>query len=297
MNHPLTRTNIAFVTSKDYPDLTVSDRLAARALGEAGARVLLAFWDDPSVDWARFDLIIVRSTWDYHLQPERYLRWIDSLDERRLPLWNPAKILRWNMDKRYLLDLETKGIRVPRTCFLDGKQSIDLFAIRTHLGTDEAVVKPVVSASSWNTWRCSLKDLSAEDKLRLENLPGNATVMVQEFIPEISRDGEWSGVFFGRQFSHSLRKFPREGDFRVQEEWGGRHRHELNPPEDLIRQATEVVATIETPLLYARVDGVVRDGRLVVMELELLEPSLYFDVDPASAYRFVERVVEVMGLK
>lgn len=289
--------NIAFVTSNEYRDLTASDRIAAEALRGGGVRIVPAIWNDPSVHWEEFDAIIIRSVWDYHLRPAEFRIWIDSLERERLPVWNPTSILRWNMDKRYLLDLETRGVPIPRTLFLDGKVPLDLSGMRRRLGTDRVVVKPVVSASAWNTWQFSLEELSGKERKRLDELLGNTGIIVQEFMPEIATEGEWSLMFFGDRFSHSVRKYPAQGDFRVQHELGGRHGLEPNPPEDLIRQASEVLATVKGPLLYARVDGIVRDEKLIVMELELTEPSLFFDVDPVSAQRFGERVGELTSAK
>lgn len=286
----------AFATSKDLPDLTVSDRIAAEALRADGGIVVPVVWDDALVDWGEFSAIIIRSTWDYHLQPHLFRLWVDRLAQEGIPVWNPIKILRWNIDKRYLLDLETNGIPIPRTRFLDGKESFDLSSLKSFMGTDEVVVKPVVSASSWNTWRCSLGDFSGEVRRRLDDLLDGTDVMIQEFMPEIATEGEWSLIFFGERFSHAVRKYPREGDFRVQDELGGRYCLEPNPPPALVRQASDVLGTIEHPLLYARVDGIVRSGKLVVMELELLEPSLFFDVVPAAAKGFCGRMVEVMSV-
>jgi len=292
MQSRLDKKTIAFVTSNDYPDLTPSDRLAAEALRAGGARVLPAIWDDRKIPWADFDLIILRSTWDYYLKPDRFREWIDFLERQRLPVWNPPNVLRWNMNKRYLLDLQKNGIAIPRTCFLDGNGSFDVSQMEKLVGTEEVVVKPVVSASAWNTWRCSLRKFSDDDSKQMDDLRSNTGVMIQEFMPEVATGGEWSMLFFGMQFSHAVRKQPARGDFRVQELLGGTSTLEPNPPTDLIRQAHQVLATIESPLLYARVDGIERNGTLIVMELELLEPSLFFDVEPAAVKRFTDRVTE-----
>ncbi len=201
------------------------------------------------------------------------------------------------MDKRYLLDLEKHGVSIPRTCFLNSKESFNVASVQSLLATDEVVMKPTVSASAWNTWRCSLKEFSNNDRQKLNHLLANTNVMVQEYMPEIEVDGEWSLMFFGKEFSHAVRKYPVAGDFRVQEELGGRYGLEPDPQADLIRQASDVLKIINEPLLYARIDGIVRAGKFILMELELLEPSLFFDANLAAAKRFCERVVEVMGVR
>jgi glutathione synthase/RimK-type ligase-like ATP-grasp enzyme len=295
MRSPITGSTIAFVTSKEYPHLTPTDLIAAEALRAAGGSVLPAVWDDPLVDWAGCDAIVIRSTWDYHLRPGEFVRWIDSLEQKRARLWNPPNILRWNMDKHYLLDVKKSGTPIPRTVFIEKKASFDGSGLRMALGTDRVVVKPVISAASWNTWRCSLEDFTDQDARRLASLLDSTGVMVQEYMPEVPAEGEWSMIFFGGRFSHALKKYPARGDFRVQEELGGWHEFQPSPPPEILRQASKALEAIETPLLYARVDGIVREGALIVMELELLEPSLYFDVDPKGAERFSEQLAVMMS--
>jgi glutathione synthase/RimK-type ligase-like ATP-grasp enzyme len=272
--------------------LTASDQLAAEAFRANGVHVFPAIWDDDSIDWSSFYAIVVRSPWDYYIYTDRLLAWIDTMEGRTV--WNPPKILRWNMNKHYLLDLEQKGVRIPRTSILRKGNQLNISTLRSYIAVDEIVVKPVISASAWNTWRCSLSNFSDEDRQRVKALLLTNDILVQEFMPEITTDGEWSLVFFGEKFSHAVRKYPGLGDFRVQNELGGRCNVEVNPPDDLIRQAHSILGLVETPLLYARVDGVVRNGNLVLMELELFEPSLYFDVVPEGVQRFCERFEELM---
>lgn len=295
MNQHLKNKRIAFVTSKDYRELTDSDRLASIAFRDDGAQVIPAVWDDPSVDWKGFDIIVVRSPWDYFRHIDRFLRWIDSVESQNV--WNPVSILRWNMNKRYLFDLAGKGIRIPRTVIFDKESPFDPSLVTLQLGAIEVVIKPVVSASAWNTWRCSLDNFSNEDRLKANGLLSTMDIMVQEFMPEIATEGEWSLIFFGDKFSHAVQKYPGKGDFRVQNELGGRYNAEPNPPDDLVWQAKNVLATIKTPLLYARVDGIVREGAFVLMELELFEPALFFDVYPGGVQRFCDRMVELMDVK
>src|SRR5262245_24009821 len=110
---------VAFVTSLEYSALTASDRIAAEELASAGIHVVPAIWNDPSVDWRKFDAIVIRSPWDYYLQPKNFTTWIDSLEQQQLKVWNSISILRWNINKRYLLGFQKAGIPVPRTCYLD----------------------------------------------------------------------------------------------------------------------------------------------------------------------------------
>ncbi len=279
---------IAFVTSRDYPNLTEDDQVAAKKLCADGVHVVPAVWNEPLIEWDQFDAIVVRSCWDYYRYPEAFRSWITSM--QHLAVWNPPGILRWNMDKNYLVELERKGIPIPKTTILKGGDAFDAQALSQQMGTNGVIIKPAVSASAWNTWRCSLAAVSDEEMNRVNSLSGHSDIVVQEFIPEIAKDGEWSIIFFGGMFSHAVRKYPGEGDFRVQKDLGGRYHAVKNPPVHLVQQARSVLKTIEEPLLYARVDGVEREGRLILMELELIEPQLFFDVHPEGAKLFGDQL-------
>jgi glutathione synthase/RimK-type ligase-like ATP-grasp enzyme len=284
---------IAFVTSREYPDLTADDRVAGEGLASEGVRVVPAIWNEPSISWEIFDLIIVRSCWDYYKHPETFREWINSMDG--FPVWNRPEILRWNMEKGYLFDLERKGIRIPRTIILPNGDQFDAHLIHERMGMDYVVIKPAISASAWQTWKCSLIDLSGDDRSRLKDLSTYADIIVQEFMPEIVANGEWSFVFFGDSFSHAVRKYPRQDDFRVQKEMGGSYHFAQSPPAHLILQAQKIVDIFGEELLYARVDCIERNGELILVELELIEPQLFFDVHPEGVRRFMERLRQLVS--
>jgi glutathione synthase/RimK-type ligase-like ATP-grasp enzyme len=244
---------IALVTWSGLPELADDDRLL---LDHLPARAVV--WDDASIDWTAFDAIVIRSTWDYHTRIDEFRAWIDRLDACGAKLWNPPALLRWNTHKRYLIDLAARGVNVVPT----------LLASRV-------VIKPAVSATAYRT---SVLD------------PFDQEMLVQPFIDEVVTAGEWSLIFFRGAFSHAVIKRARSGDFRVQHDFGGTW-EPAQPDAALIEQAQEILQTIEEPWLYARVDGVVRDGRLLLMELEMTEPSLFLDI--ASAARFAAAIAEV----
>jgi hypothetical protein len=244
---------IALVTWRGLPDLAADDRLLRDALVRRGVDARAVVWDDPSVDWSAFDAIVVRSTWDYHKRLDEFRAWIDRMEG--LPLWNPPVVLRWNTHKSYLLDLQARGIAIVPTLFVPRGQGF--------------IVKPAVSATAFRT----------------ERHDADVDLLVQPFVPEVVTDGELSFVFLGRKFSHAVRKRAASGDFRVQTEFGGRT-EPFTPSEDLIEQAARIAGTLGEQWLYARIDCVVRDGRLILMELEATEPSLF--LDGASAERFAD---------
>lgn len=240
----------ALVTWRGLPELAPDDRLLRDALLRRGVDARAVVWDDPHADWRSFDAIVVRSTWDYHKRVEEFRAWIDAMEG--LPLWNPPAVLRWNIHKSYLLDLQARGVNIVPTLLVR-----------------DFVVKPAVSATAYRTERHTT----------------DHDVLVQPFVPEIAEDGELSFVFLGRQFSHAVRKRPGNGDFRVQTEFGGSV-EPFAPSADLIAQAERIAATLGDEWLYARVDCVVRDERLMLMELEATEPSLFLDA--VSAERFAD---------
>jgi hypothetical protein len=247
---------IALVTCARLPRLTKDDRLLAEALRELDAETQAVIWDDPSVNWTSFDAIVVRSTWDYHLRIDDFLAWLDRLEACRARVWNPVPVLRWNANKSYLHDLDVP--RVP-TVFVPRGGDTGV-AMRTH-GWLRAVVKPAVSATAFETHVVESGGLATRD------------VLVQPFVDEVVSEGEWSLLFFGGQYSHAVLKRVREGDFRVQSDFGGTA-EVSDPRQELVAQAARVISAAP-PALYARVDGVVIAGVFTLMELELIEPVLF----------------------
>jgi glutathione synthase/RimK-type ligase-like ATP-grasp enzyme len=281
--------NIAFVTSAAHPDLTPDDQLAVAQLEKRRARVTGAIWNDPSVDWAAFDAIIIRSTWDYHHHAAEFRSWIDALDAAGAPMWNPPAVLRWNMEKTYLRDLERAGIPIVPTEWLERGTKPDLGGLLAERGWLDAVVKPVISAAATRTWRVSHSTARDVDAQLNESLDAG-DVMVQPFVPEIQTRGEWSLMFIDGDFSHAVRKMPTEGDFRVQTGFGGRSITD-NPDGEVLSAAQRVLAAAPSPWLYARVDGIETDTGFVLLELEMLEPSLFFSHTPSGAAHFADAII------
>jgi glutathione synthase/RimK-type ligase-like ATP-grasp enzyme len=287
---------IALATYASLPNLAVDEHPLVTALAARDIRAVPAVWSDPAVVWEQFAGVIIRSCWDYHLRPAEFFQWIARVDRLGVPIWNAPGTLRWNSRKTYLHDLAIGGVRTVPTLWLLGdngrRASASLETILADTGWEHAVVKPVVSASAHETWKVSRDDAranaAAHDE-RLRTLIARHGVMVQPFIPEIESNGEWSLQFFGGVFSHAVVKRAAAGDFRVQREFGGTH-ETVPPPMAVLRQAERALRSAPGEPLYARVDGVLIDGDLVVTELELLEPSLFLDADPAAPDRFATAI-------
>jgi glutathione synthase/RimK-type ligase-like ATP-grasp enzyme len=276
-------TRIALATYAKLPTLNDDDRLLVPALAALGVTAVPAVWDSTGACWDEFQGVLIRSSWDYHLRAPEFLAWIERLERAGVAVWNPGDLLRWNHHKRYLRDLAAHGVVTVPTRWLAQGEAADLRAVLADAGWREAVVKPAVSASAFGTWRTSTKTATA-DRARLDELLGEGDVMVQPLLSEVGDVGEWSMLFLGGQFSHAVLKRPAPGDYRVQWEFGG-SAVSAGPADELVADAERVIAAVPGEPLYARVDGVERDGRLVLMELELIEPHLFLGWDNGAAGR------------
>jgi glutathione synthase/RimK-type ligase-like ATP-grasp enzyme len=281
--------SVAFVTYQQAPEVNEHDQLAAEILRQRGVAVTPAVWNDPQIDWAGFDCVVIRSAWDYYLKPARYANWLWSLENARVRLWNPPRVVLENMNKRYLTRLAERGVCVVPTKYLSASEAVVLRDVLQTCGWGEAVIKPAVSGCALGTWRTSLAAARADQgsfaaQLRSQDL------LIQPYMPEIATQGEWSLVYFNGRYSHAVLKRPAEGDFRVHREYGGSSTS-AEPGPALIEQAQSVLATVDSPLLYARVDGIEHAGHFILMELEINEPFLFLGFCEGAAQRFAEAIL------
>lgn len=284
---------IALATYATLPGLNDDDRLLLPALGALGVTAAPAVWNSPAERWEGLQGVLVRSCWDYHRRRPEFLAWIARLEQLGVSLWNPPALLRWNSHKAYLRDLAARGVPVAPTEWLASGDRAELAALLDREGWRDVVVKPAVSASATGTWRTS-PAAAAADQGRFDDLLRAGDVMVQPFIPEVTDPGEWSLVFLGDRFSHAVLKRPADGDYRVQWEFGG-SALAAQAPHHLIAAAERVLAAVPGHTVYARVDGVERDGGLLLMELELIEPHLFLGWDAGSAGRLARAIHAVVG--
>ncbi len=289
------KAEIAFATCQKMPEMTDDDRLVAKALRMERVGVHSAVWDAPDVDWSRFDRVIIRSTWDYHLKPEQYARWLLGFLSAGNRLWNPPEAVLQNLNKRYLSEWGAKGINVVPTSYQEAIRGLALPEILKRLPWEEVVIKPAVSASAFGTWRTSRSTAEA-DQARFAELTRERDILIQPFIPEIAAQGEWSLIFFGGEYSHSILKRPAADDFRVQPHLGG-SAVLAEPAPELIQQAKKVLSKVGQPLLYARVDGIVREGRFILMELEINEPVLFLGLSQGAPQRFARAILSALSVE
>ena len=262
----------------------VLDRLST-ALALAGVTAVPTAWTDHVEDASGltgYPLVLGVLTWGYY---ERHADWLAATKlwgEAGVRIANPASVLGWNSDKSYLRRLEATGIAIPPTAWSDQVTQAEVDAAFNHFGTDTLVVKPTVSGGAWKTAKVSRGQT-------LTDAPDGAA-MIQPFLPELVADGELSLLFFGGRLSHAVMKRAKAGDFRVQVQYGGEYVHVPEPPADAVDLATRVLAAIEEPLLYARIDMVKSATGWVLMEAELIEPDFYLSQAPDGGRLFAEAV-------
>jgi len=278
---------VAFVTSDEFPSLTPDDRLAADALERRGIWCHAVLWDDRSVEWQRYDAIVLRSTWDYHRRLSEFLSWIDHLEAIGATLWNPPAAVRWNWNKRYLLTLAAAPLAPPPTRWFPKGSRVLAATLFDELATDEIVVKAAVSANADQTESVT-RSSPDEAQSVLDALLAKTDLLVQPLVAAVRTGGELSLMFFRGVFSHAVRKTPSRGEFRVQERLGGTNRR-VTADRSIVEAAGRLLSSLPFPWLYARVD-VVETPAPVLIEVELIEPSLFLAEDPSSIDRFASAV-------
>ncbi|MCB9852861.1 MAG: hypothetical protein H6819_07175 [Phycisphaerales bacterium] len=276
---------IALATCTTLPDWEVDDRPLEAAFRAAGVEIATPAWDDATIDWSIFDACLIRTTWDYSQRRDEFVGWADRVSERTI-LLNPARIVRWNTNKRYLRDLESQGVPTIPTVWLEKGSHPDVGQILAERQWQRAFLKPVVGASSSGTMRF---DAGAEGiqraRAHLAELLPTHEMMLQPYYASVEKEGEYSVIFIDGQSTHAVRKVPVAGDYRVQDDYGA-HDEPIQLSERDLRVAAEAVvrAGAGERLLYARADFLrAPDGTLRMNELEVVEPSLFFRHRPEAA--------------
>jgi glutathione synthase/RimK-type ligase-like ATP-grasp enzyme len=253
-----------------------------------GLQIDFVIWNDESIDWNSYDVVIIKSPWDYHEKIDAFYTWLEELKKLSVKVLNPVDIIKWNSNKHYLDDILKKGLNViPSAYLLKGEAFSDRFF--DVFAADELVVKPCVSAGAKNTITVN-KNNMAEKKAMIDALLLEEDYLVQPFMKEI-KEGEWSFLFFNGKYSHSVLKTPKEDDFRVQHYHGGRISH-VQATASQIMQAEAFLNILPEPTLYARVDGVMVGDSFYLMELELIEPYLFLNGDATLLTHYYEALLE-----
>ncbi len=273
--------SFTFVTYAKMPDLDPDDRLALELLKERGFVVAAAVWDDAAVDWAQAGTVVIRSTWDYNLRHEAFIAWAQSVASVA-PLYNPLPLLRWNLHKRYLADLAAHGVPTVETRWLPAGARANLRDLLKDATWETAVVKPAIGLSTYGVRQVTG---TSEDQTHLDALLRDHDVMVQPFMRSVDDHGEHSLMFINGTYSHAARKTSFQALLPTGE--AGETPAEASGSE--IAVAARAMQALPSPALYARVDLVHDDaGRPLVIELELIEPTLFLGMHPRAAHRFAD---------
>ena len=282
------RRRVALVTSETFADLYEDDRLLMPALADLGIASEPAVWSDAGIDWTSFDALVMRSPWDYFERVAEFRAWLDARIAEGVTLCNSREILEWNFDKRYLQDLARAGVAVVPTLCVEAKSQADIASLARARGWEDVVLKPTIAGGGYRILRSRVGDLdryAADIATTLED----RGLLVQPFLPEIQSGGELSLLFFDGVFSHAVCKRPRAGDYRVQFQFGGTNEN-AQVGQHLVAQARACVEHAPAPTVYARVDGVVRDGSFLLMELEIFEPLMFLERHPEAPARFARAI-------
>lgn len=282
----------ALLSTDNLQNFFTYDRLLFEPLRNLGWTAEEVSWKNKKVNWHNYDAVIVRSTWDYQDSSEEFINVLEKIN-KSTHLENDFDLMKWNMNKRYLFDLEQKGVKIVDTIWeknFNPKLAPEYF---DKLNTEEIIIKPNISANADNTFRLTKERLLSNLTI-LENVFAQREFMVQPFLNSIIVEGEYSLFFFDGEMSHAVLKKPEENDFRVQEEHGG-DIQPIKAPSEIISIAKHIIQKLSTTPLYGRVDLVrtMKDD-FALMELELIEPSLYLNKDEQAPQRFAKAFVDKM---
>jgi hypothetical protein len=286
------QTLIIFATYAAHPELSEDDALFAGALERRGVRVRAAAWDDPAVAWDSTTAVVIRSTWDYHLRRAEFLSWVDRV-AASTKLHNDARVVRWNSHKRYLDELAKRQIRVIDTVFADAGSRLDIDLIARAHGWSDVVVKPAVSASAHETRRFS-EDERDQAQTHLERLLASRDVMVQPHLGALAERGELSLLYARGRFSHAVRRRSALVDVGTMPKSAATaaSNDARRFAYRVLSAASEAAGVAPNDLLYARVDlAETGADSYQLLELELVEPSLFLLHAPESAEQFAEALI------
>lgn len=281
--------DVALVTCARLPEPDPDEQPLLAALRASGLSAESLAWDDASAPFETARLLLLRATWNYSLQPERFANWIDDVASRTA-LWNPPRVVRWNLHKRYLLDLAQHGVPVVATELVPRGSRITLAELCARRGWDDVVVKPAIAAGSRATARVGRDAFGGTGEAHFAALREQEDVLVQPYLPGVEGYGERSLVWIAGEVTHAVRKERRlAGDAESVSSTA------LSITDAEHALAERAVAAAPGPLLYARVDMAPSPNGPVLMELELIEPSLFFAQSPHAQERMVRAVHEKLG--
>lgn len=285
----------AILTMNNLDDFEAYDNLIEQPLLTLGWQMHMVSWRDESVNWNDYSAVIIRSPWDYQDDAPAFLKVLNKIEQSSAHLENSLQTVEWNIDKKYLRELESNGVNIVKTLWRENLTQKHVAEYFTELNVDQLVIKPRISANADNTFWLT-KENHQTFHPQLEKAFSTSEFLVQPFMESVINEGEFSLFYFNGVYSHAILKTPKDSDFRVQEEHGGRLAA-ITPETSLTIHAEGTLNAIKAQIgmpLYSRVDFVRSEQGFALMEAELIEPSLYFNMDEQSATRFAQAFVNRM---
>ena len=274
---------IALLTCANWPGIQEKERAMAQEFSPH-IQADVVVWNDPQVNFSDYQCLIFRTIWDYFEHPDAFTAWLDKIAQLGIKTINPIAAIRRNQHKFYLKKLQDLGVAIIPTVFVPKNRGLDLEKLIPERW-QKVIIKPAVSGGAYLT-RLFERSEMASVVDEYGPIAAERDLLIQPFMPEIQEQGEISLLFFGGKFSHAVLKRPSAGEFRVQSQFGGNYTA-LEVSDELIATAHKIIAAFGGELIYARVDGIISDGKFLLMELELIEPDLYFDYDLGAKKRYV----------
>lgn len=267
------------------------DMILQHALEKRSFTVTRINWDNPEFNWAETKYVIFRTPWDYFSRYSEFAPWLEKT-AGLTKFINPVDIIKWNIDKHYMLELQSAGINIPPTVFIEPSDQRSLAEITEELNWNEFILKPAISGGAWHTYRMNKDNIPEHEKI-FKELIKERSMLVQEYQKSISEKGEVSYMVIGGSFTHAVLKKGKGADFRVQESFGGTI-HDYSPSPEEIDFAQSVVAKSKKGIIYARIDVMWdNNDHLSLGELEVFEPALWLRRNPEAAEIFAEIIAEM----
>lgn len=267
-------------------------KLITQALEDLGLKVHCTAWDDAEFDWSQTRAVVFRTIWDYFERYDEFSAWLEIV-KTKTQLVNSYDLIQWNIDKHYLEDLQNKGVAIVPTEYVDTGSYRSIAEVCLERDWQDVVIKPAIAGGAFHTHKV-LEFERADYEEVFENLVAERDMLIQPFVPTISSRGEASLMVFNGKFTHAILKKPKQGDYRVQDDWGGTV-HPYSPTQEEITFAEDCFKACSTMPAYGRADILWgKNGDILLGELEIVEPELWIRNDPASARQFAQGVLEAL---
>lgn len=286
-------TQVGIITSLEFAH-AAENQMLKEALEQQGVSSVIVAWDDPSVDWTSFKLLKLRSAWNYHLNFDAFMDWLNQIDQLSCQVWNNTQTLRENITKRYLQTVEKQGIPIMPSEFFTNSDVGLMRSVLKQRGWNKVVIKPAVSASAYQTVTATVDELD-EHQARFDLILKTSEILIQPFLTAVQETGEYSFVFIDNELTHTVLKTPNQGDFRTQSEFDSSSKV-VAPTSGQIKQARRALIASCDHALYARIDMIPDGDTLLLSESELIDPELLMRFNPDSTEKLAKAIVKRLSI-